>query len=123
MSTFRFLRVWAHDVRGVAASLALVWDVALSDFLPAACWRTSSVLVSRSFWGIAVMFGGLIGCGPPCGSWFGVRACVCGVGCRLGSCRCVPQDARSAVFVGCPLSVLCACRVRVVCLSDVGVPV
>ena len=57
-------RVRAHDVRGVAASVALLRNVALADILASACWRTSSVFVSRYLKGIAVRYGDQSSLGP-----------------------------------------------------------
>ena len=58
------MRVKAHDVRGVSASLAAYRGVPLARILDAACWRTPSVFVGRFLKGVAISYGGISSQGP-----------------------------------------------------------
>ena len=58
------MKIKAHDVRGVSASLAAYRGVPTARILDAACWRTPSVFVGRYLKGVAVTYGDISSLGP-----------------------------------------------------------
>lgn len=46
------LRVWEHDIRGIATSMLLWKNWSISSILEAGCWKTHSGFVDQYLWDI-----------------------------------------------------------------------